>query len=133
MVVALAGRRIDNKETDTPSFPLSNAAKVKVKIASVLKYLRAGTLICSGANGADLLALEAAAELKMARYMILPFEPNHFKRLSVTDRPGDWEKIFDRVYEGLIYENGTIVLGFDAEDKLAFKRQTWQYWIRQTG
>jgi hypothetical protein len=33
----------------------------------------------------------------MRRRLILPFEPTRFRRTSVTDRPGDWGPLFDKI------------------------------------
>ncbi len=33
----------------------------------------------------------------MQRRVILPFDPIWFRRTSVTDRPGDWGPVYDRV------------------------------------
>lgn len=98
MIVALAGRRIDVVDCKHSRFPLKNAAKVQERIRAKLIEHQATTLICSGACGADLLALEAARAIENMRLrLVLPFEPERFRQTSVIDRPGNWGAIFDRV------------------------------------
>jgi hypothetical protein len=98
MIVALAGRRIDAPDAQTPRFPLANASLVRERIREVLIELGANTLICSAAAGADLLALEAAASLGLRRRVVLPYGRDQFLENSVRDRPGDWEWSFNRAY-----------------------------------
>lgn len=50
----------------------------------------------SAACGADLLALSAAAALRLRRRVVLPFDPQRFRDTSVVDRPGNWGRLFDR-------------------------------------
>ena len=59
------------------------------------------TLVCSAACGADLLALEVAGMLSWRRRVILPFGRERFRQTSVTDRPGDWGKLYDRVLDAV--------------------------------
>ena len=58
---------------------------------------RAAVLVCSVACGADLVALEAAERLGRRRRIVLPFAAERFRMTSVTDRPGDWGPMFDRM------------------------------------
>lgn len=122
MVVALAGRRIDEIDSDKPSFPINNVLLVKQKILDFFKTSNVETLVCSGANGADLIALEAAGELKIERWMVLPFESEDFRKISVVDRPGNWDEIFDKIFDDIKKENKSFILKLDVEDKLAFKK-----------
>jgi hypothetical protein len=68
-------------------------------------------LICSAAAGADLLALDVADRLGISKHVILPYEPDVFRGSSVTDRPGEWASIFDRVLRELASEDRLEVLG----------------------
>ncbi len=97
MIVVLAGRRIDAKKTQTSRFPLKNRDKVRDCIREKLIEHQATALVCSGACGADLLALEVAGKLGLKRRMVLPFDSNRFRETSVTDRPGDWGYLFDKI------------------------------------
>jgi hypothetical protein len=68
-------------------------------------------LVCSGACGADLLALDAAGELGLRRRMVLPFEPARFRAGSVTDRPGLWGPLFDQTVAQIEAAGDLVVLG----------------------
>ncbi len=96
-VIALAGRRIDAPDTDPPRFPLKNVSIVRRRLADLLSAEHARALVCSAACGADLIALEEAERLGLRRRIVLPFPPKRFRETSVTDRPGDWGPVFDRL------------------------------------
>jgi hypothetical protein len=96
-VIALAGRRIDAPDTDPPRFPLKNMSIVRERLAVLLAAEHAKALVCSAACGADLIALEEAERLGLRRRIVLPFPPERFRETSVTDRPGDWGPVFDRL------------------------------------
>lgn len=98
MIIALAGRRIDALDATTPRFPLANRDLVHDRLRAALAPFNADALVCSAACGCDLLALEVAGELGMERQIILPFGARRFRRVSVTDRPGAWGPLFDRIY-----------------------------------
>jgi hypothetical protein len=97
VVVALAGQRVDAPGRREPRFPLENAQLVSRRIRDLLSELKAGTLVCSAACGADLLALEEARALGLRRHVILPFDAARFRETSVVDCPGGWDATFDRV------------------------------------
>jgi hypothetical protein len=96
-VIALAGRRIDVPDTKSPRFPLQNVPEVRERLAGLLVSEHAEALVCSAACGADLIALEEAERLGLRRRIVLPFTPKRFRETSVTDRPGDWGPLFDRL------------------------------------
>jgi predicted acylesterase/phospholipase RssA/tetratricopeptide (TPR) repeat protein len=96
-VIALAGRRIDAEDTSPPRFPLEAVPTVRRRLADLLVKERAVAVVCSAACGADLVVLEEAERLGLRRRIVLPFPPEHFRRTSVTDRAGDWGKVFDRL------------------------------------
>jgi hypothetical protein len=95
-IVALAGCRID-AEDSVPRFPLDQAPYVQERLDALLRELYPSALICSAACGADLLALEVAAELHIPVTIVLPFESDRFRESSVVDRPGEWGPRFDAV------------------------------------
>jgi hypothetical protein len=95
-IVALAGRRIDAPGA-APRFPLDAVPLVRRRLAEALAAEQARGLVCSAACGADLVALEEAERLGIRRRIILPFAPGRFRAGSVTDRPGDFGPVFDRV------------------------------------
>lgn len=113
MTVALAGRRIDSASDGTPRFPLANLAIVRGRLLQALQQSRAGTLVCSAACGADLLALEVAGSIGMRRRVILPFDPDRFRATSVTDRPGEWGPLFDGIVDDVERQGDLIVLRLD--------------------
>jgi len=96
-VIALAGRRIDAPGTAPPRFPLENVPLVRRRISAFLSSEHAEALVCSAACGADLVALEEAERLGLRRRIVLPFPSKRFCETSVTDRPGDWGPVFDRL------------------------------------
>lgn len=119
MIVALAGRRIDAAGSADVRFPLINQHRVGVRIAVVLERLGVDALVCAAACGADLLALEAAAELGVRRRVVLPYEPRRFRESSVTDRPGDWGLVYDRVIAE-VSAVGDLVVMDPVQDELAY-------------
>ena len=58
-------------------------------------------VVCSGACGADILALEAAAQLGLGRRLVLPFARQKFRATSVADRGEDWGLRFDAILHQL--------------------------------
>ena len=116
MVVALAGRRIDAPGAKALRFPFSLTGSVKRRLIACLRSVNAKHLVCSGACGADLLALEAAKELGIRKTMVLPFDAATFRSTSVTDRPGNWGSIYDEMVTALKRSNQLIELQYDKED-----------------
>lgn len=96
-VAAVAGRRIDAPDTMPPRFPLGAIPLVRQRLAALLVEERVSALVASAACGADLIALEEAARLGIRRRIVLPFPVDRFRTVSVTDRPGDWGPLFDRL------------------------------------
>jgi hypothetical protein len=120
MVIALAGRRIDPSDADTPRFPLANAALVRERLRPVLGDPDARALVASAACGADLIALELAGTLRLRRVVVLPFDVERFRTLSVIDRPGDWGPVFDRVVDEVTARGDLIVLRAAPSDEASF-------------
>lgn len=114
-VAALAGRRVDAVDSDTPRFPAANVPLVQQRIKAALEGERVTALVCSAACGADLLALAAAGDLGIRRRGILPFELERFRNTSVTDRPGDWGPQFDRMVDDLRVTDDLVVLNEQGE------------------
>ena len=122
MIVALAGRRIDEPGEDAIHFPLKNINAVKEQLRKLFISLRPTALVCSGACGADLLALEVAGELGIARSMVMPFEPGLFKSISVEDRPGNWGALFDSMYEDVNKEEKVQVMNYPGDDDETYRK-----------
>jgi hypothetical protein len=119
-VVALAGRRIDAPNAAEPRFPASQVNSVRDRIRSFLAASRAVALVASAACGADLIALQLAAEAKLRRRIVLPFDAVRFRETSVVDRGEEWGEIFDAVLRS-IPQSDLIVLGL-TEDEDAYTR-----------
>lgn len=122
MIIALAGRRIDSPDAEVRRFPLENVELVREKLDAFFEANKPEMLICSGACGSDLLALEVAGENKVLRTMVLPFAYELFKKYSVIDRPGKWGEIFDKIYNELKESNNVIVLHYSVDDPKAYEK-----------
>ncbi len=108
-VAALAGRRIDAGDAAPARFPLASVPLVRERLRSLFLKREISALVCSAACGADLTALEVAEQLAIRRHIVLPFEVDRFRETSVTDRPGDWGDIYDRMTKKA-REAGTLTL-----------------------
>jgi len=122
MILVVAGRRIDDEHADYKRFPLSAVPRVKAELKAFFETNNIDHLVSSGACGADLLAQEIADELNIDRTMVLPFSPAVFRKTSVTDRPGNWGMLFDRLVGSSL--RNLITLEFNAEDPHAYDRTT---------
>lgn len=109
-VVVIAGRRVDAHGALAPQFPLSSVPAVAAALAKFFQQVQVTTLVSSGACGVDLLAIQAAARLGARTRLVLPFSPEQFKKSSVTDRPGDWEGLFDAAVRRAAEMNDLVVL-----------------------
>ena len=96
-IVALAGRRIDAGDARVERFPLQGIGVVARRLRVLFRGLRCSTLVCSAANGADLVALQVARDLGLRTRIVLPFAAARFREVSVVDRPGGelWGWLFD--------------------------------------
>jgi hypothetical protein len=118
LVIALAGRRIDEPGCEDPAFPAASAALVRDRLRSVLLKHEASALICSAACGADLIALEVAGELGIRRCVVLPFPRAHFRTVSVG---ADWAERFDRVLDEVEAAGDVMVTGSAQPHAAAFR------------
>ncbi|MFS8980783.1 hypothetical protein PO002_41325 [Cupriavidus necator] len=116
-VVALAGRRIDAAGAPHACFPLANVELVARRIRRALRRSHAVALVCSAACGADLVALDVAAELGLRRRIVLPFDAQRFSETSVRDRPGDWMPAFVRHLDACAREGGLTTLPGTGDDE----------------
>jgi hypothetical protein len=125
MIVALAGRRIDALDAEEKRFPLEMEEVVYSRIREFFHKNSVEILVSSAACGADLLAQKAARELGIERHIILPFGREKFRETSVTDRPGDWGKLFDEVCDEAEREgNLTVLEGFEDDEENAYSAVT---------
>jgi hypothetical protein len=122
MVIALAGRRISDPGAKAVQFPLENVAKVREHLRKLFASVKPEVLVSSGACGADLLALEVAGSTGIMRSMVLPFDPAIFKTTSVTDRPGDWGPLFDKICREVAHEEKIQVRGYAKDDEAKYRK-----------
>lgn len=120
MIVALAGRRVDEPGVNEKRFSPENAERVKQRIREVLKAEEATALVCAAACGSDILALEAAGELGIRRRVVLPYDKVTFKHSSVIDRPGDWGERYDRILAEVDDKGDLIVDDYDQDEESYF-------------
>jgi hypothetical protein len=125
MIIALAGRRIDETNTNTPRFPLQNVDLVKARLRELFREREVTGLVCSAACGADLIALEIASELELKIRIVLPFNVEKFLKTSVIDRPGEWESIFKKIYYQAS-QNENVVIHKLEDDKDAYLKTNKQ-------
>ena len=122
-VVALAGRRISDAETgETGEFMLAHISAVAERIRAALTSQRASTVVGSAANGADIIGLCVARELGIRFHIVLPFDVDHFRKVSVVDRPGDelWGWLYDSLVQEARSRDDLILLGRSSDDDAAF-------------
>jgi hypothetical protein len=119
MIIALAGRRIDAADSEPPRFPLQNIEIVGERVMAMLRAQQATALVSSAACGADLIALSQAGSLGLRRRVVLPFEREHFRKSSVTDRPGDWGPLYDRLIDE-VDARGDLVVLRDMTEEMAY-------------
>ena len=77
---------------------------------------KAIALVTSAACGADLLALSSAADLRLRRRVVLPFDPELFRKTSVIDRPGEWGPVFDETMLQLQAAGDVLILDGSLDD-----------------
>lgn len=97
-LVLFSGHRVDAPDRPAPRFPAAIAPAAGRAIAAALPAPPA-TGIASGANGGDILFLEACAQAGIPCHIVLPFPPDQFIRHSVaTPAPGAWEGRFKHLW-----------------------------------
>jgi hypothetical protein len=120
-VLALAGRRIDAAGAEEVRFPLENVASVRRRLLALMSAHGARALVCSAAAGADLLALDAALELGLRARIVLPFDRVRFRDASVTDRPGDFGRLFDRIIDAVQARGDLVVMEGASTDAASYR------------
>jgi hypothetical protein len=121
MIIALAGRRVDPPSATQDRFPgtAGNLEVVRKRIRTSLENHKARVLVSSAACGSDLLALEAAGSLGLRRRIVLPFEIEKFRNTSVTDRPGNWGALYDRILSE-VQKNADVFVVRSKSENLAY-------------
>jgi predicted acylesterase/phospholipase RssA len=99
MIIALAGRRIDDRYSTEVSFPDSQIEEVSYCLKECFKQNKLTHLVCSAACGADLLAVRQALACPTLKNisLLLPFDKEVFLKESVIDRGEEWGRIFNVV------------------------------------
>lgn len=120
MIIALAGRRIDAADAPSQRFPLPNVPLVERRLGELFEREAATALVGSAACGADLVAASAAGKRGIRRRVVLPFGRDRFRETSVTDRPGDWGPLYDRVLTELDARGDVVTLDGLGEDNDAY-------------
>jgi hypothetical protein len=118
-VAALAGRRVDSENAEYQRFPESECVHVAKKLLNRFYKEKVKHLVCSAACGADILALEAAEKACIPTTIVLPFDHVLFRKLSVSDRPGDWGQRYDQLIKKALNTGNLIELECD-NDPSAF-------------
>ena len=101
--LVFTGHRIDTPNRATPRFPqrLEKQVAQLIKLTVQQELDRWGKLslraISSGANGGDILFLEACAALDITAGIYLALEQQAFCKASVADGGADWARRFDRL------------------------------------
>ena len=121
-IYALAGRRPDPPNTETKRFPLAVRDLVAERIGELFAKHQATALVCSAACGADLIALDVAGDLNLHRRIVLPFGQKKFRKTSVTDRPGNWGQLYDRIIEEVDAAGDLVVMALTGEGGDAYRR-----------
>ena len=99
MIIAFAGRRVDAADSTTQGFPLSNVDGVEQRLRKFFESNDVKGIVSSAACGADLLALKVAMEMNIPRKILLPTDVRQFKSTSVSDRPGEWNQLYDQMVD----------------------------------
>ena len=120
MVIALAGRRVDALGSAEVRLPVANVERVRECIRKFLQAKDASVLVCASACGADILGLEAAAQLGIRRRIVLPCSRAVFRRTSVADRPGDWGERYDKIISEVAEFGDLLELNHCTEDDRAY-------------
>lgn len=119
MIIALAGRRVDAEDAKQHRFPATskNVEIMRERIRITLQTQGATVLVSSAACGADLLALSEAGSLGLRRRIVLPFDREKFRATSVTDRPGDWGPLYDKVLHEVEKNGDLLVIKAKSEEE----------------
>ena len=119
-VLGFAGRRIDPLGSNRQAFPLEAVSLVSAKIETYLRQAAPAAIFGAAACGADILVLRAAGDLGIPRTIVLPFDRNRFRSISVLDRPGCWED-YDRILDCAGTEGGLEILQFQKPGPSAYR------------
>lgn len=108
-VVAVVGRPIDEHDASAQRFPLTAVGEVRARLDRYMARVRPSAVVCSAASGADLLALDVAEARRVRSRVVLPYGRARYRQIVVTNRPGTWGPLFDRIL-GTLPSEDVIVL-----------------------
>jgi len=111
---------VDAPDAKTARFPPGNVPAVASQLRYLFEHEGASALVCSAACGADLVALFEAGALGIKRRIILPFDRQRFRQVSVADRPGDWGSLYDRILDEVEAACELVVLHDGSSDEEAY-------------
>lgn len=86
------------------------------RLRALFLEIRATALVSSAASGADLIAQDVGRALDLRRRIVLPFQASRFRNASVTDRPGGWGPLFDRLISEAAATDDIVVLEAEGVD-----------------
>jgi len=78
-------------------FPADQEAEVTAAVASFFRENAVGVAVGSLAAGADIIVAEAALRANAEVHLVLPFEEDEFKAISVAPSGGDWLTRYEAV------------------------------------
>lgn len=121
-VVAVAGRRVDVADAQTPRFPYGNSEAVRAALLRTLESAVPLLVVASAACGSDLLALDAASAIGIRTRIVLPFAPDVFRETSVVDRPRPayWGSLYNRLIAEARERGDLILLDRERNDPHAY-------------
>jgi hypothetical protein len=131
-VLLFTGHRIDSANRQTPRFPAAKESIAREAIRSTISQEKENTTgsllgIAGGANGGDILFLEACDELGIQTKMLLALPENQFVQASVDNEDKIWLRRFHTQLEN--HPNAAVLAESPEVPKwLQFKRgyDVWQ-------
>lgn len=96
-IVAFSGHMIDGPGRDRPRLPESKTWAAREAIQDMILSLNPRGGFCQGASGGDLIFAEALLESGREVYLVLPFDVDATRALSVKPAGEAWLNRFDRV------------------------------------
>ncbi|WP_156369396.1 hypothetical protein [Aureimonas sp. Leaf324] len=94
---------VDAVERPVQRFPAAReaaaAAWLRHEVGRIADQANAIQAFSSGANGGDILFLEACQHVSVEATIVLPFPPEIFVGTSVASAGGDWERRFQALWD----------------------------------
>ena len=94
-VLVFTGHMIDRRDRGSPRFPHELGPAIEGAVRARLSAIAPAAVYGSAACGADLICLEAAAELCCETHVVLPFPPAAFREASVDYAGPSWSARFE--------------------------------------